>query len=157
MLGGWVKPLPRAMHHSVAWIRYIYMVGSLTIYLITMRSSLQLILQKCTEAEAGAGGDCGQNICQGPDGVVELHQTVWLFVAAAIAWPLLLLRNLEDVAITSYLGVLTIAVVNVVIIVRSSYEIAHPSHDHDDATHVASETDFVSFINGVTNIAFAYG
>ncbi len=153
---------------AVHIIAYAYLLGSCTIYLITMKISIMEIFQECPStsttpaplwsepaltAEACATSSCGNSGCSSTHGVTHLHETAWLFIVAAITYPFLQIRTMADAAIVSYIGVATIAIVNVIIIVRSAIQ----ATKDDSVLQCPFNRSFLDIVNGMTQLAFAYG
>lgn len=144
----WGPSMQKASRYCVQAIAYSYILGSMTIYLITMRISVMGMFQRCTVVAPSNHGnytstdyysgqayatestptesscttsDCGEQSCS-PLGKADLHQTTWLLITAALTYPFIHFRSMDDATPVAYLGVITIAVVNVIIIVRAVIE-----------------------------------
>lgn len=136
----------------VTVVAYSYIIGSCTIYLTTMKICLMEMIQKCEDIST-LGAICDQPACS-TQGVANLSSTVWLLISMLCVFPLIHFRSLSDASIVSYFGVLTIAIVNVIIVVRCIIV------DTDNSAPKAVEPyerSFRDVINGMTSLAFAYG
>eukprot|EP00045_Choanoeca_perplexa_P019395 m.2746 g.2746 ORF g.2746 m.2746 type:complete len:469 (+) comp4000_c0_seq1:99-1505(+) len=129
----------------------IYILGSCTIYLVTCKLSLMQLFQKPPTNPDPVSADCS-NTGYTHHGVADFSSTVWLLMAAAILYPLIHIRSLSDAGIVSYIGVATIAVVNVVIIAHAVQSVAGTT-----ATTEVWPSTFLNFVNGLTSLTFAYG
>ena len=84
--------------------------------------------------------------------MVDLPETVWLLITAAAIYPFIHIRHLSDAGFLSYIGVVAIAVVNGIVIVRSLLvAIDNPAPVCDEPFNLFST------ISGLTVIAFAFG
>lgn len=173
------------------WARFcrvigsIYMLGSCTIYLVTCKISLMLVFQK-TQPPGHGPAVPAECVTTGSsnDGIANLSQNVWLVVVAGILYPLIHIRSLADATVVALVGVVTIAIVNVVIIANSISEAASGSPNgtaHNGSASLlalggydaadplawsavaarphtqAGPESLMQFINGMTQLAFAYG
>ena len=103
--------------YTIQSIAYTYILGAITIYLLTMKISLMEILQKCEDTTTdddvcSSAPSCAMSGCT-TLGVANLHDTVWLLITCAIVYPFIHIRSLSDAGLLSYLGVGTIGIVNV--------------------------------------------
>eukprot|EP00730_Choanoeca_flexa_P017978 TRINITY_DN8717_c0_g1_i1.p1 TRINITY_DN8717_c0_g1~~TRINITY_DN8717_c0_g1_i1.p1 ORF type:complete len:470 (+),score=101.85 TRINITY_DN8717_c0_g1_i1:126-1535(+) len=143
--------------HGTAWkwfvtvIGNIYILGSCTIYLVTCKLSLMQLFQKPPANGDAASADC-TNTGSTKHGIADLSSTAWLLIAAAILYPLIHIRSLSEAGIVSYIGVATIAVVNVVIIAHALQSVSHETAPTD-----VLPSTFLNFVNGLTSLTFAYG
>eukprot|EP00051_Salpingoeca_urceolata_P006024 m.80087 g.80087 ORF g.80087 m.80087 type:complete len:313 (+) comp14651_c0_seq1:303-1241(+) len=120
----WGPRAAKTWSYFVSTIGYTYILGTCTIYLITMKISVMEVLQKCEKPHPGlllvqatnTTNTCSSSGCSSK-GVADLHDLVWLFIVCALVYPLTYLRSLADAAWVSYVGVATIVVVNSVILV----------------------------------------
>eukprot|EP00051_Salpingoeca_urceolata_P006025 m.80099 g.80099 ORF g.80099 m.80099 type:complete len:458 (+) comp14651_c0_seq2:303-1676(+) len=157
----WGPRAAKTWSYFVSTIGYTYILGTCTIYLITMKISVMEVLQKCEKPHPGlllvqatnTTNTCSSSGCSSK-GVADLHDLVWLFIVCALVYPLTYLRSLADAAWVSYVGVATIVVVNSVILVYCVIDATHHKH-HSSAP--SEHRTFEDFINGLTQLAFAYG
>jgi proton-coupled amino acid transporter len=131
-------------------VGYVYILGSCTIYLTTMKISIMQVLQKCTVDTLPSG--CSMVGCT-EHGHVDLHPTFWLLIAAAILYPFIHIRTMADISYVSYVGTATIAVVNVIVLVKCITAASH----HSSTRTYSTETNVKDFVNGLTQLTFAYG
>ena len=171
----------------------VYMLGSCTIYLVTCKISLMLVLQKTQPPGTGPAVPA-QCVTTGSsnDGIADLSENIWLVAVAALLYPLVHIRSLADASIVAVVGVATIAVVNLIIIAVSISTAASggssagngttpnasvplsavfgfdsdslaAGHEygayegHPGASTHAGPQSLMAFVNGMTQLAFAYG
>ncbi len=67
-----------------------------------------------------------------------MSQTIWLFIAMLCVFPLIHFRSLSDASLVAYFGVLTIAIVNVIIVVRCIMTDVDHSAPLDDGSYSRS-------------------
>jgi amino acid permease len=82
---------------------------------------------------------------------------VWLLISAAVLFPLIQLRSLSDAGLVAYIGVGTIGVVNLIIIGHAIFDLIHNNRPKDYTPANMYPDSFMDFINGLTQLAFAYG
>eukprot|EP00049_Salpingoeca_infusionum_P023107 m.10429 g.10429 ORF g.10429 m.10429 type:complete len:470 (-) comp5562_c0_seq1:3148-4557(-) len=150
-------------------VGYTYVLGSLTIYLTTMKISLMEIFQKCPSAPPGSttttttttttvgphpAVDCGSTQCSDHLGMVEWKDIYWLLITVAIVYPLTFIKSMSDTGIVSYLGVGTIAFVNIVILENLISESTTGNVVQD---HSIFPENLQDFVDGMTQLTFAFG
>ncbi len=113
----------------VTVIAYSYIIGACTIYLTTVKISYMEIFQKCPDPPEAIASICDQPACSDL-GITTLSPTAWLCISLLSIFPLIHFRSLSDASYVSYVGVLTIAIVNVIIVVRCI--IADANHDQPE-------------------------
>eukprot|EP00055_Hartaetosiga_balthica_P007129 m.24101 g.24101 ORF g.24101 m.24101 type:complete len:505 (-) comp5617_c0_seq1:1048-2562(-) len=137
--------------HFVQIIGTIYVIGALTIYLTTCRLAMMQIFQKCPSAPSNPS--CGQDSCTKHD-VVDWSSNVWLVLAAALLFPVIQIRSLSETGIVSYIGVGTIAIVNLVVLGHLIWDSS--KHSTSSTTKLFPDS-LQDFVNGMTQLSFAYG
>lgn len=136
----------------VVVVAYSYIIGACTIYLTTVKISYMEIFQKCDTSNTTIAAVCDQPACSSM-GVTSLSSTAWLCISVLSVFPLIHFRSLSDAGFVSYVGVLTIAIVNVIIVVRCVIS----DVKHDQPPERPYDRSFRDVINGLTSLAFAYG
>lgn len=140
------------------WMRFtqiigsVFILGSCTIYLVTCKISVMEVFQRCAANSSATDNSCSLVGCS-DRGLADIDPTLWLLITAAVLYPLVHIRSLSDATIVSYIGVLTIAVVNTIIIARCISDAINGTH-HGSGTY---DRTLMDFVNGLTKLAFAYG
>eukprot|EP00730_Choanoeca_flexa_P000149 TRINITY_DN10068_c0_g1_i1.p1 TRINITY_DN10068_c0_g1~~TRINITY_DN10068_c0_g1_i1.p1 ORF type:complete len:500 (+),score=98.61 TRINITY_DN10068_c0_g1_i1:103-1602(+) len=145
----------------VSGILFAYLQGVCTLYIITMKLSLEAVFEQCgdptlTNTTAPTftprGASCESPACT-DHGVVDLPDTLWLFFAVVVVFPFVHYRSLAKNAWLSFVGVATILVVDVVVLIRCLEELGKGRHAADTQHH----WELRDVVNSITIMAFAYG
>jgi solute carrier family 36 (proton-coupled amino acid transporter) len=106
---------------TVQSIAYIYIFGTCTVLLLTMKISLMEMFQQCSDSQPSNNDNttscnttvtCTMSGCT-TLGVTDLGDSVWLAVTCGVVFLFVHIRTLKDAGLLSYVGVGTIAIVNV--------------------------------------------
>eukprot|EP00043_Microstomoeca_roanoka_P017129 m.177610 g.177610 ORF g.177610 m.177610 type:complete len:514 (+) comp16575_c0_seq2:64-1605(+) len=158
--------------HLSQILLYTFLQGVCTLYLITMKLSLESIFQQCADADANTNvnttttiaptttagsitsSSCERTSCAST-GLLDLPDTLWLLIAAGFVFPFVHFRRLAHATWLSVVGVLTITAVNVIIILRCIQRLLDGDHSfHTIHTH---HRTFRDLINGIATVVFSYG
>eukprot|EP00055_Hartaetosiga_balthica_P008322 m.30650 g.30650 ORF g.30650 m.30650 type:complete len:485 (-) comp6240_c0_seq1:1850-3304(-) len=134
-------------------ILFAYLQGICTVYLSTMKLSLEQIFQTCSADPDQQSSICEPQGCN-DHGVADFPDTLWLLIAAVCAFPFVHFRRLAHAGWLYAVGVLTILIVSVIIIYRCGLQF------HKNSWHPTFEIvndSFVDIINGIVTIVFAFG
>eukprot|EP00056_Hartaetosiga_gracilis_P011571 m.175913 g.175913 ORF g.175913 m.175913 type:complete len:488 (-) comp13525_c1_seq1:36-1499(-) len=135
-------------------ILFAYLQGICTVYLSTIKLSLEQIFQKCDAEVANSE----QAFCE-PQGcndhaVANLPDTLWLVIGALCVFPFVHFRRLANALWLYAISVATIVAVVAIIIYRCVVEY------NDNSWHPTFEVigdSFPDIVNGIVTIVFAFG
>lgn len=102
----------------VTVVAYSFIIGACTIYLTTIKICLMEMIQTCPSDSGTLDPICDEPACSSSHGIADLPSTGWLLIAMLCVFPLIHFRSLADASFAAYFGVITIAIVNVIIVVR---------------------------------------
>eukprot|EP00049_Salpingoeca_infusionum_P018686 m.358335 g.358335 ORF g.358335 m.358335 type:complete len:507 (+) comp18115_c0_seq1:224-1744(+) len=152
---------------------FTYLQGVCTLYLLTLKLSMEQMMRRCETApvvttlapttttttttidRSGIHDNrvlqCDSQACS-DHGFASLPDAVWLIIAAVLVFPFVHFRSLAQARWLSWVGVLTILIVNIFIVARSvehRIDAGPPPTDHADSLQ--------GIVNAVTTVAFAFG
>eukprot|EP00045_Choanoeca_perplexa_P010038 m.100428 g.100428 ORF g.100428 m.100428 type:complete len:490 (-) comp15124_c0_seq1:37-1506(-) len=149
----------RFYRRLVSGILFAYLQGVCTLYLITIKISLESVFEVCPDASLSngtastpRGATCEAQACT-DHGIMDLPDSVWLFFSVMLLFPFVQNRSLAKNAWLSFVGVATILVVDLVVLIRCFQELSHSDHVRD----TYHEWKLLDVVNSITVMVFAYG